>query len=94
MGIFKEEAHKADQKFKKLKEENGKLKEIMENPQLSEVKKGDPLKNLLEVYSKTSDSCEYEKAIEFDDKFVRMYNFISIYSPNDSIKKLNMIKEM
>nr|WP_321237488.1 hypothetical protein [uncultured Psychroserpens sp.] len=32
---------------------------------------------------------QYEKAIELDSSFVRMYNFISIYSPNDSIKKLN-----
>jgi tetratricopeptide (TPR) repeat protein len=31
----------------------------------------------------------YEKAIELDSSFVRMYNFISIYSPNDSIKKQN-----
>ena len=31
----------------------------------------------------------YEKAIALDDKFVRMYNFISMYSRNDSIKKLN-----
>ncbi len=32
---------------------------------------------------------QYEKAIELDSGFVRMYNYISIYSPNDSIKKLN-----
>ena len=32
---------------------------------------------------------EYDKAIELDSSFVRMYNFISIYSPDDSIKKLN-----
>ena len=32
---------------------------------------------------------EYEKAIELDSSFVRMYNYISIYSPNDSIKRLN-----
>ncbi|GGG04394.1 hypothetical protein GCM10011344_00950 [Dokdonia pacifica] len=32
---------------------------------------------------------QYEKAIKLDSTFVRMYNFISIYSPNDSIKKLN-----
>lgn len=31
----------------------------------------------------------YEKAIELDSTFVRMYNFISIYSPNDSIKRIN-----
>lgn len=31
----------------------------------------------------------YEKAIELDSSFVRMYNFISIYSPVDSIKKNN-----
>ena len=31
----------------------------------------------------------YEKAIELDSTFVRMYNFISIYSPDDLIKKLN-----
>ncbi len=31
----------------------------------------------------------YEQAIALDDKFVRMYNFISIYAPNDSIKKAN-----
>ncbi len=32
---------------------------------------------------------QYEKAIELDSSFVRMYNFISIYSPDNSIKKLN-----
>ncbi|MDY8137280.1 hypothetical protein [Aquimarina sp. 2201CG5-10] len=32
---------------------------------------------------------QYEKAIELDSSFVRMYNFISIYSPEDSIKRLN-----
>jgi tetratricopeptide (TPR) repeat protein len=32
---------------------------------------------------------QYQKAIELDSSFVRMYNFISIYSPDDSIKKLN-----
>ena len=32
---------------------------------------------------------QYEKAIELDSKFVRIYNFISMYSRNDSIKKLN-----
>jgi tetratricopeptide (TPR) repeat protein len=32
---------------------------------------------------------QYEKAIELDSKFVRMYNFISMYSRNDSVKKLN-----
>ncbi|WP_299887013.1 hypothetical protein [uncultured Lacinutrix sp.] len=31
----------------------------------------------------------YKKAIELDSTFVRMYNYISIYSPNDSIKRLN-----
>ncbi len=31
----------------------------------------------------------YEKAIELDSTFVRMYNFISIYSPDDSIKRSN-----
>ncbi|WP_052598840.1 hypothetical protein [Aureispira sp. CCB-QB1] len=31
----------------------------------------------------------YEKGIELDSTFVRMYNFISIYSPDDSIKKIN-----
>ena len=31
----------------------------------------------------------YKKAIEFDSSFVRMYNYISIYSPHDSIKRLN-----
>ncbi len=31
----------------------------------------------------------YEKAIELDGKFVRMYNFISMYSRDDSIKKQN-----
>jgi tetratricopeptide (TPR) repeat protein len=31
----------------------------------------------------------YEKAIELDGKFVRMYNFISMYSQDDSIKKQN-----
>lgn len=31
----------------------------------------------------------YEKAIELDSSFARMYNFISIYSPSDSIKRLN-----
>ncbi|WP_046744902.1 tetratricopeptide repeat protein [Kordia zhangzhouensis] len=31
----------------------------------------------------------YEKAIELDSSFVRMYNFISMYSPNDSIKRHN-----
>jgi len=31
----------------------------------------------------------YEKAIELDSGFVRMYNFISMYSQNDSIKKRN-----
>lgn len=31
----------------------------------------------------------YEKAIELDSQFVRVYNFISIYSPNDSTKKAN-----
>ncbi len=29
----------------------------------------------------------YKKAIELDSCIVRMYNFISIYSPNDSIKR-------
>lgn len=29
----------------------------------------------------------YKKAIELDSSFVRMHNFISIYSPDDSIKK-------
>ena len=32
---------------------------------------------------------QYEKAIELDSSFVRMYNFISIYSPDESIKRLN-----
>lgn len=32
---------------------------------------------------------QYEKAIELDSSFVRVYNFISIYSRNDSIKKQN-----
>lgn len=32
---------------------------------------------------------QYKKAIELDVKFVRMYNFISMYSGNDSIKKQN-----
>lgn len=31
----------------------------------------------------------YKKAIELDPNFVRMYNFISIYSPDDSIKRVN-----
>jgi len=31
----------------------------------------------------------FEKAILLDSSFVRMYNFISIYSPDDSIKKMN-----
>lgn len=31
----------------------------------------------------------YKKAIELDSTFVRMYNYISIYSPNDSIKRRN-----
>lgn len=31
----------------------------------------------------------YKKAIELDSSFVRMYNYISIYSSNDSVKKLN-----
>ncbi len=31
----------------------------------------------------------YKKAIELDSSFVRMYNYISIYSSNDSIKKMN-----
>ena len=31
----------------------------------------------------------YEKAIALDSQFVRMYNFISIYSPDDSIKMHN-----
>lgn len=31
----------------------------------------------------------YKKAIELDSTFVRLYNFISIYSPNDSIKSQN-----
>ncbi|WP_298902574.1 hypothetical protein [uncultured Psychroserpens sp.] len=31
----------------------------------------------------------YKKAIELDSSFVRMYNYISTYSPNDSIRKLN-----
>ncbi|WP_109301001.1 hypothetical protein [Aquimarina sp. AU474] len=31
----------------------------------------------------------YKKAIELDSSFVRMYNYISIYSTNDSIKRLN-----
>lgn len=29
----------------------------------------------------------YKKAIAFDSTFVRMHNFISMYAPNDSIKK-------
>lgn len=32
---------------------------------------------------------QYKKAIELDSKFVRMYNFISIYSQDDSIKRQN-----
>lgn len=32
---------------------------------------------------------QYNKAIELDSQFVRMYNFISIYSPKDSIKRIN-----
>ncbi len=32
---------------------------------------------------------QYKKAILLDSTFVRMYNFISIYAPNDSIKKEN-----
>ncbi|MEP0264297.1 hypothetical protein [Dokdonia sp.] len=32
---------------------------------------------------------QYQKAIALDSTFVRMYNFISIYAPNDSIKKSN-----
>ncbi|AZJ35223.1 tetratricopeptide repeat protein [Tenacibaculum singaporense] len=31
----------------------------------------------------------YEKAIKLDSSFVRMYNFISMYSQDDSIKKQN-----
>ncbi|WP_128755197.1 tetratricopeptide repeat protein [Aquimarina sediminis] len=31
----------------------------------------------------------YKKGIELDSSFVRMYNYISIYSTHDSIKKLN-----
>lgn len=31
----------------------------------------------------------YKKAIALDSTFVRMYNFMSIYAPNDSIKKKN-----
>ncbi|WP_460219443.1 hypothetical protein [Psychroserpens sp. MEBiC05023] len=31
----------------------------------------------------------YEKAIALDDKFVRVYNFISMYSRDDSIKRQN-----
>lgn len=31
----------------------------------------------------------YEKAIKLDSSFARMYNFISIYSPEDSIKRHN-----
>ncbi len=31
----------------------------------------------------------YQKAIALDSSFVRMYNFISIYAPNDSIKRRN-----
>lgn len=31
----------------------------------------------------------YKKAIALDSAFVRVYNYISIYSPDDSIKKLN-----
>ncbi|MDH7447805.1 tetratricopeptide repeat protein [Aquimarina sp. 2201CG14-23] len=31
----------------------------------------------------------YKKAIELDSSFARMYNFISMYSQDDSIKKLN-----
>lgn len=32
---------------------------------------------------------QYEKAIALDDRFVRMYNFISTYSQDDSIKRQN-----
>ncbi len=32
---------------------------------------------------------QYEKAIELDSSFVRIYNFISMYSRDDSIKKQN-----
>ena len=31
----------------------------------------------------------YKRAIELDSNFVRMYNFLSIYSPEDSIKRYN-----